>query len=481
MTMKEIEQESGMTRANIRYYEAEGLLAPARGANRYRDYSEEDLETLKKIKLLRSLDFSLEEIKALQSGSRKLSEALDRQIIKLQREKTQIEHSQELCRVMRDDGVRYQTLDAQRYLDILEQEGLPVVPEQDALLEVRAPWRRFFARNLDLLLYSVLWDVFLALVLGVNVSARSEGGKILDNIVVFLLMLFTEPVLLALFGATPGKWLLGLRVTDNEGKRLSLEEARARTWKMFLYGMGLGIPIWKLYRLWKSYRGCSDEETQEWEYHSAVTLKSERGWRIAAYIGAYVILGVVYVLALGRSALPKNRGDITVAEFCENYNRYSKFYGYTSKYYLDSEGKWIEDRSQGNVHTIVDATCHDQPVWQFLETDGIMTGVSFLVTSQGGNEWVYGYQKEMTLSILAFAGAQKGNSIFSKEIEKALSVVEEASFENFELSVCGVRVTCEAAYSGYREAAGFDMLIPVEGEEGWYSLSFSMVKDEGQE
>lgn len=481
MTMKEIEQESGMTRANIRYYEAEGLLAPARGANRYRDYSEEDIETLKKIKLLRSLNFSLEEIKALQSGSRKLSEALDRQMIKLQQEKTQIEHSQELCRVMRDDGVRYQTLDAQRYLDLLEQEGLPVVPEQDVLPEVRAPWRRFFARNLDLLFYSVLWDVFLALVLGMNVSMRSAGGKALDHIVVFLLMLLTEPMLLALFGTTPGKWLLGLRVTDNEGKRLSLEEAGERTWKMFLYGMGLGIPIWQLFRLWKSYRGCSDEETQEWEYHSAVTLKGERGWRIAAYIGAYVVLGVVYVLALRVSALPKNRGDITVAEFCENYNRYSKFYGYTSRYYLNREGKWIEDRSQGNASIIVNVACHDQPVYQFLETDGIMTGVSFLVTSKGGNEWVSGYQNEMILSMLAFAGAQKGNSIFSEELEKALSVVEEASFESFELSVCGVRVTCEAAYSGYTTVSGFCMLVPIEGEEGWYSLSFSMVKDEGQE
>lgn len=480
MTVKEMEQESGMTRANIRYYEAEGLLTPIRGANKYRDYSEEDLETLKKIKLLRSLDFSLEEIKAFQSGSRELSEALDRQLVKLQQEKTQIEHSQELCRVMRDDGVRYKTLDAQRYLGILEQGGMPTLPEQDTLAEVRAPWRRYFARYMDLLFYSVVWNVFLALVLGVNIYMRSEAGRMLDNIVKLLLMLLVEPVLLALFGTTPGKWILGLRVTDNEGKRLSFEEARARTWRMFLYGMGLNIPIWSLFRLWKSYRGCMEEETQEWEYHSAVSLKDERGWRIAAYIGVGVLLGVVFVFTYRVSALPKNRGDITVAQFSENFNRYSKFYGYTSRYYLNREGKWIEDRSQGNV-IIIGHGGHDQPVYRFAETDGIVTGVSFSVTSHGGDEWISGYQNEMILAMLAFAGAQKENDIFSKEMERAVEAVGEASFESFELSVCGVRVTCEAAYSGYMEmgAAGFDMLIPVEGEERWYSLSFSMVKNEG--
>ena len=68
MNIKEIEERSGLTRANIRYYEQEGLLAPARRENKYRDYSEEDLETLLRIALLRSLGFSLEEIRRLQSG-----------------------------------------------------------------------------------------------------------------------------------------------------------------------------------------------------------------------------------------------------------------------------------------------------------------------------------------------------------------------------------------------------------------------------
>ena len=76
MNIKEIEERSGLTRANIRYYEQEGLLAPARRENKYRNYSEEDLETLLRIALLRSLGFSLEEIRRLQSGEADFAAAM---------------------------------------------------------------------------------------------------------------------------------------------------------------------------------------------------------------------------------------------------------------------------------------------------------------------------------------------------------------------------------------------------------------------
>ena len=51
MTVKEVEERTGLPRANIRYYESEGLIHPARGENGYRDYRQEDVDTLLKIKL----------------------------------------------------------------------------------------------------------------------------------------------------------------------------------------------------------------------------------------------------------------------------------------------------------------------------------------------------------------------------------------------------------------------------------------------
>ena len=79
MTIKELETSLGMTRANIRFYEQEGFLTPERGANNYRIYSEEDVETLRKIKLLRQLGLPLDTIKQVQSGELGLDTALARQ------------------------------------------------------------------------------------------------------------------------------------------------------------------------------------------------------------------------------------------------------------------------------------------------------------------------------------------------------------------------------------------------------------------
>ena len=55
MTIGELEALLDMPRASIRFYEQEGFIHPKREANNYRDYSEEDADTLRKVKLLRQL------------------------------------------------------------------------------------------------------------------------------------------------------------------------------------------------------------------------------------------------------------------------------------------------------------------------------------------------------------------------------------------------------------------------------------------
>ena len=84
MTIKEIEDRTGLPRANIRFYESQGLIAPSRGENGYRDYSQEDCQTLLKIKLLRKLDCSLEDIRSLQAGERSLDQLLEQRLAQLE-------------------------------------------------------------------------------------------------------------------------------------------------------------------------------------------------------------------------------------------------------------------------------------------------------------------------------------------------------------------------------------------------------------
>ena len=75
MNIAEAERRTGLTRANIRFYEKEGLLTPTRGENGYRDYTEDDVQTLRKIMLLRRLRLSVPDIRAIESGEKALPEA----------------------------------------------------------------------------------------------------------------------------------------------------------------------------------------------------------------------------------------------------------------------------------------------------------------------------------------------------------------------------------------------------------------------
>lgn len=59
-------RRSGVTAANIRYYEKEGLLpAGVRADNSYRLYSDTDVHRLRFIRLCRAMDMSLDEVRTL--------------------------------------------------------------------------------------------------------------------------------------------------------------------------------------------------------------------------------------------------------------------------------------------------------------------------------------------------------------------------------------------------------------------------------
>ena len=83
MTIKEVETLSGLPRANIRYYESEGLIAPKRAENGYREYSQADIDVLLRVKLLRALGLRIDTIKSLAAGTLTLESALDTRLEEL--------------------------------------------------------------------------------------------------------------------------------------------------------------------------------------------------------------------------------------------------------------------------------------------------------------------------------------------------------------------------------------------------------------
>lgn len=121
MKINQVEQAVGITKKNIRFYEQEGLLAPSRSANGYRDYSAEDVDVLLRVKLLRKLDIPLEEIRRLQSGLLTMEDCLRRHLIVLARKRKNLEAMENFCDKLLLEDSSLELLPVERLLTEMEE------------------------------------------------------------------------------------------------------------------------------------------------------------------------------------------------------------------------------------------------------------------------------------------------------------------------------------------------------------------------
>ena len=65
MRIRKVSEKVGVSERMLRYYEQEGLLAPGRDQNGYRNYSQSDLDTAFGIAALVSVGLEIEHIRVL--------------------------------------------------------------------------------------------------------------------------------------------------------------------------------------------------------------------------------------------------------------------------------------------------------------------------------------------------------------------------------------------------------------------------------
>ncbi len=477
MKIKELEQASGIPRASIRFYEKEGLLEPERMENGYREYSDADLEALRKIVLLRTLQVPLKDIRALQLGEDALDRVLERQLTALGAQRSALDKSLRVCRELRDAHVDYRDLPAQKYLDSFDREPRAAVAEADRLPKVQAPVRRFFARELDLLLYNAVWASFLALVCGFGVNCHRRGTflVLLDIAVPLLMMLLIEPLLLHAWGTTPGKWVLGLGVTAPEGGRLSYMDGLSRTGRVIVRGMGLHLPFVELVRLWKSYRTCDKGEPLSWEEDSLLTLRDERPWRSVAYGFLAAVILALAALGMQFGGMPRHRGELTAAEFSKNFNYLARYYNVDFDAVLTESGGWTTPPDSASTGIISITNGERPPAFFFLEGAAGISEVGFHYECR--NMLPSSHQDPMTVASLAFACAQKGFGALSRSRREMLDAIREHPFQSFDYSRNGIRVRCQVEYRGYR-LIGNRALFPEDTTDRLYTMDFSICRTE---
>ena len=118
MTIKDVEERTGLSRSNIRFYEKEKLIEPSRNeSNGYRDYSENDVENIKKIAYLRTLGISIEDIRSIISEKVTLQEMLEKQKEVLKNQITDLNKAKLMCEKMLDEeSISYEKLQVEQYI-----------------------------------------------------------------------------------------------------------------------------------------------------------------------------------------------------------------------------------------------------------------------------------------------------------------------------------------------------------------------------
>lgn len=468
MTIKELETSLDMTRANIRFYEQEGFLSPERGANNYRIYSEEDVETLRKIKLLRQLGLPLETIKQVQKGELGLDTALARRQHTLEEERSELDWADRVCAAMRSDQVEYATLDAQKYLSTLnrpaEGEGYFSLKKDIAPMVVY-PWRRFFARWLDLALYSCLWTA-----LGLLVMRFDPPDNLFITLLAiyrdYLTMLVVEPILLSTWGYTPGKWIFGLRVRGEDGRKISWADARTRTWLVFTNGCGYGLPFYNLYRYYKSYKACTDCETLPWEEGCGYAIKDARAWRCVGFVGAAAALFVLLAFTVLQAQMPRYRGELTAGQYVYNVNDLYHYISQDGVGAMDLDGKWL------GRDDMVYGVPPDHQIT--VDENGVVTAVT-LVEEGAGEQFIAGSAFDKQLAALSFAAASGGYNCVSWLGSGVLDAISEQDFTDYTIQAGKVAITQTVETRGYDEMGGW--LFAQENfpeDQLYYRIEFNM-------
>ena len=482
MTVKQIESLCGLSRANIRFYENEGLLQPRRLSNGYRDYSGEDLLTLKKICLLRQLHVPIEKIRELISDQACLPDVLTGCIRELEHEREGLSGAISLCRAIADSGASWQTLDADRYLsgNVSAQtpSAAPPAVRFDVARACPHPWRRFFARSLDFSLCELVWTAVLCLVLHVNPLLRSTAGQLLDAFVGLLLILFSEPLLLHFTGYTPGKLLFGLRVTCG-GRKLSYFDALCRTGWVLASGLGLFIPIYSQIRLYKSYKRCKAGQALPWEEEYEYVLSDTALWRPAAAVLSLACLAALSVLCIFAGYLPPHRGDLTPAQFTQNFDACARYLGADFPLQLEADGSWSE-RFDGVIHA---GALDSYPDVTFTLSENSITGIQLhkeLVDSP-----IIGlstnYSQIALVFAAAFVGAQPDAGVFSSSVPELADRFAADPLSSFSFELAGVMLQCDIQAQGYfprSDPKQTWLFADEDASSQYFSILFAMTKTE---
>ena len=193
--------------------------------------------------------------------------------------------------------------------DVASKPAAPVDQSKKFLGGLHHPWRRLFARTVDICTAGLVLFMLLIFAFSATMPEQAAGfakaieNPIIASVVLYLIWLPAEALLLSLFGTTPAKWLFGIRVAHPGGNLLSFAAALNRSFLVFVQGVGFGIPFVALFTQLFAYRRLTKTGTTLWDTSTtAVVLHKKWGLFRALACTAAVFAVLILMSALNAAS-----------------------------------------------------------------------------------------------------------------------------------------------------------------------------------
>jgi len=163
------------------------------------------------------------------------------------------------------------------------------------------PWRRFFARTMELFSFAMIAGVLLVSIAAMlfpdktEVVLKAVNNPIIAAVIVYTLWIPIEAAFLASAGTTPAKLLFGIRVLKKNGEKLSFSAALKRTIYVWVQGEGFGIPFVALITRYFAYRRLRDTGTTLWD-DKVGTVVSHKEWGTLRFFICFIAVIAVLVI-----------------------------------------------------------------------------------------------------------------------------------------------------------------------------------------
>ena len=180
----------------------------------------------------------------------------------------------------------------------------PQTPRPAPSSEGLHPWRRFLARNVDLLTGGMAIVLAFSFIFGATFPDSVDAyvalleNPLIAGVILYSLWIPIESAFLAAIGATPAKWIFGIRILNASGGRLSFGQAFERTFGVWVKGEGFGIPLVTLFTRLAAYNHLQKTGSTTWDKDVGATVLHVKWGAFRAAAATLSVLVALFVLGV---------------------------------------------------------------------------------------------------------------------------------------------------------------------------------------